>query len=242
MTFVPDPWASAPESCPLRQPRRRSGQPRALTSSSLMMMRKGPCASQTTCPSRSRGGGEGPWPGQRCHLNVPCGTFCLLHQSSARGNPHFSVRTSLQDSFVPFRLGWFASRQKLINVAELPRPSAAQEHPDKPIERVASTRVSSRHSSGKGGLWDALLYKLHLSNGRRAVTYGDGHHGNTAIDYKTWTWIRLSYLQGREKLTQEQVKGTNHRCESNGTAQTCESVYQFLPLGFAMQSFPGMST
>lgn len=34
-------------------------------------------------------------------------------------------------------------------------------------------------------------------------------------------WIGLNYLQGREKLTQEEVKGTNHRYESNRDAQKC---------------------
>lgn len=45
-------------------------------------------------------------------------------------------------------MSFFAFRQKLINMTELPRPSDAGEELDKLVESVTSTRVSSNHSSG----------------------------------------------------------------------------------------------
>lgn len=71
MTFVPDPWASAPESCPLRQPRRRSGQPRALKSSSLMMMRKGRAPPRPPALPAPKEEGRGPDPGSAAIWTFP---------------------------------------------------------------------------------------------------------------------------------------------------------------------------
>lgn len=64
MTFVPDPWASAPENCPLRQPR-------ALTSSSLMMMRKGRAPPRPPALPTPEEEGRGPGPGSAAIWTFP---------------------------------------------------------------------------------------------------------------------------------------------------------------------------
>lgn len=63
-------------------------------------------------------------------------------------------------------------------MTELLRPSDAPEQPEKLVESAASTSIRSNRRFGELRLLDILLYKPHLSNSRRAVTYGDGHYGN----------------------------------------------------------------
>lgn len=61
-------------------------------------------------------------------------------------------------------------------MTELLRPSDAREQPDKLVESV--TGVAATTALGTDAFCNVLLYKPHLSNSGRTVTYGDGHYGN----------------------------------------------------------------